>query len=262
MTVPTIVGRCRHARLFLSLTTILCSGLAAPALAQSAPAFRQVDENGVDLVQGDFRLDFREGSIGAGRAELALVRRNVSIKPYDWDQITFAKSGSGAGTTYTIGLPGGTSDTFTGLALTAAKHNGATLTRNTSYDFTYTAADDTTINFTDPTDSYDVESDTVSSFCGPHEGSSCALLPMRMTNPTGSSVTFTWDLYGMPDGTGGTSYEYRLAKVANSFGYSVAFAYGDNSTGGSTPPPLAWLQRATATFSNDALGSGPVATLS
>ena len=263
MTVPTFVGRSRRARLaLLTLSTVLCSGLAAPALAQSAPAFRQVDENGVDLVQGDFRMSFKEGSIGSGRGELALVRRNATLAPYDWDQVTFFKSGSGSGATYRIGLPGGTSDTFTGAFLTAAKHNGATLTRNNSWDYTYTAADGTEINFTDPTDSYDVETDVISSFCGPHEGSSCELLPSQMTSATGQAVAFTWDLYTTPDGTGGTTYFYRLAGVANSFGYSVEFAYAYDSYGSSTPPPLSWRQRSTATFRNNAVSTAAQGTVS
>src|SRR4051812_38566308 len=47
---------------------------AAPALAQSSPAFRNLDANGVDLTQGDFLTSFSEGSVGSGAASLALLR--------------------------------------------------------------------------------------------------------------------------------------------------------------------------------------------
>ena len=264
MTHPTSVGRGRPLarRALLALSTVLCSGLAAPVLAQTALPYRQIDENGVDLVQGDFVMSFKEGSIGSGRGELALVRRNASLAPYDWDRITFRKSGSGAGAIYTVGLPGGVGDTFTGSLLTAAKRNGATLTRNTSYSYTYMAADGTRIEFNDPTNSYDVETEVVSSFCGPNEGSDCQLLPSQMTDAQGSSTTFVWDLYAMPDGGGGTYYDYRLQSVGNSFGYSVGFNYADNSHPWGTPPSSGWKQRSTAIFRNVAVSTAAQGTVS
>lgn len=78
-------------RVALALSTSLVSGLAAPALAQ-APEYRNLDANGVDLTKGDFVMSFKEGSIGSGPAELALVRRNVTHKPTQWDQLSFRRT--------------------------------------------------------------------------------------------------------------------------------------------------------------------------
>ena len=266
MTVPTFVGRSRRARLaLLTLSTMLCSGLAAPALAQTGAAFQTLDENNVDLVSGWYQMSFKEGSIGSGRGELALVRHNATTRSYQWDSIRFTKSGSGTNTSYTVYLPDGTSDTFTGTLLTAKKHNGATLTRNSSWDYTYTAADSTRINFTDPTGAYDYDVGTqvTSSFCGPHATSDCELLPSQIISPAGSTVSFTWEVYQMSYFDGGISYSTRMTKVANSFGYSVTFDYLDNSIGGSgAPPPSDWFYRSAATFRNDAVSSAVQGTVS
>ncbi len=52
----------------LLATSALCGLFAQPAAAQSsgAPAFSNLDANGVDLTHGGFHLSFLEGSIGSG----------------------------------------------------------------------------------------------------------------------------------------------------------------------------------------------------
>ena len=51
------------------------TALTAPAFAQTSPPprFSQVDDNGVDLVTGDYALAFTEGSIGSGEGALSLT---------------------------------------------------------------------------------------------------------------------------------------------------------------------------------------------
>lgn len=59
----------------LLLSTILVSGLAAPAFAQSAPApepYRANDEHGVDLATGTFNMEFTQGSIGPSDGGVAV----------------------------------------------------------------------------------------------------------------------------------------------------------------------------------------------
>src|SRR5699024_10349601 len=129
------------------LTTIHASGLAAPATAQS---FRNLDENGVDLTLGDYVMSFTEGSIGSGPAELALVRRDVTNRPTQWDKLTFHITGSGGSTLVTIGREGGYVDKFTGSGLANAKANGGTLTRSNPAYYTYQLADGTSITFENP----------------------------------------------------------------------------------------------------------------
>ena len=68
-------------RSLLFSTTILCSGLATPALAQtpgsiSPPPVRQsIDENGIDVVRGTYNIAQTDVSIGGpGRHGLSFRR--------------------------------------------------------------------------------------------------------------------------------------------------------------------------------------------
>ena len=51
------------------------SAFTTPTFAQSAadPSYRNWDENGVDLVRGDYQLQFNEGTIGSGQTEVVPV---------------------------------------------------------------------------------------------------------------------------------------------------------------------------------------------
>src|SRR5215210_5778755 len=76
--------------LFLSTTALASSAYAQ--FAQS-PTFRQIDDNGVDLVQGDLITSLTEGSIGSGAAALPLNRRFGNLQGINsggttqWDRI-------------------------------------------------------------------------------------------------------------------------------------------------------------------------------
>jgi len=236
--------------------TAFAALVATPAAAQTNYDFRQVDANGVDLVRGDFVLSFAEGSIGSGRAAMSLERSNAYSQS-QWDHYTFRRTLSGSTATFTIGFPGGVQDRFTGTAsLTSwspAKANGATLTRS-GWTYIYGAPDGTTITFIDP--SYSGESGfPTSSFCSDATQTSCDLIPASIDFPDGRSIAFDFTLYDMPDGSGGTSYEYRLAKVTNGFGYAIGFAYQDNSYSYGSPPSTAWRARSRADFFNNAVST-------
>ena len=64
-------------RIALSLTTILASGLAAPAMAQSPHP--NLDANGVDLTDGTFNLRLPIASVGSGQAEMPLAMDLVTM---------------------------------------------------------------------------------------------------------------------------------------------------------------------------------------
>ncbi|MGK6320618.1 hypothetical protein [Sphingomonas sp. DT-204] len=121
-------GRLRARRALLALSTILASGVAAPALAQTnaAPPVRQsVDANGVDLFLGKMSYDAPELSAGQGDVAGLSFRR-------------FSKSGAGgdtlwgaltvSGSTVYVVL-GGNSDRFTvsGSTYANTEGNGSTL---------------------------------------------------------------------------------------------------------------------------------------
>ena len=102
-----------------ALAALLAStALAPPAWAQLSPypLYRNLDENGVDLVRGDYILSLKEGSIGSGVAELPLIRTSGSASQHQWDRYTFDRSVSGSNVTIRIGMPGGFYEQFTGTA--------------------------------------------------------------------------------------------------------------------------------------------------
>mgnify|MGYP006204476057 CR=1 FL=1 len=79
--------------------------LASAASAQlTGPAFRNLDSNGVDLTQGDYVLNFVEGSIGSGIDQLTLVRTNTSGRGSQWDNIRLQKWQNGSTETVDIML--------------------------------------------------------------------------------------------------------------------------------------------------------------
>jgi RHS repeat-associated protein len=253
-------GKDRARLALLSLTTILCSGLAAPAFAQTAPDFRNLDANGVDAINGDLVLDVSEASIGSGDAELKLVRQNNQFAPSQWDGYFFIRTQSGSTTTIRIGLPDRTGDTFVNGV--SGKSDGATLT-GAGNSYTYRRPDGTSVTFTDqnaPGNSDGI----ITNFCG-SEGTanSCELLPTTIAAPDGRTVTLAFGRYsypGVPQGTTPTTvYGKRLWTIDNSYGYRIRFAYASGGISphgsGSTPPPAAWLTRASARFFNTAVST-------
>jgi len=118
-----------------------CVFLATTALSHAAladnPIYRNWDENGVDLVLGDFQFNFPEATIGRGRALLSLVRvNNGSNESSQWDRVRLRTSTVGAVTTYRVTLPDGSDDVFQGNVssgqLTSTKGNMASRARRTS----------------------------------------------------------------------------------------------------------------------------------
>ena len=121
--------------------------LSTPAHAQTQPLYRNWDENGVDLVQGDFELSFEEGSIGSGPAELSLVRvTGGGQATSQWDRIFFEQTNPGGVLRTIIGLPHGRYEIFTGPTFINTKGNGGTLTHG-DLSYTYTSPEGTTITF-------------------------------------------------------------------------------------------------------------------
>jgi hypothetical protein len=149
------------------LAGTIYGGLAATsAAAQSAPTFRTLDANGVDLVKGDFLTSFAEGSIGSGAAELALLRMlgatgsNGTRGSSQWDYILFSIAPTGTYVDF-----GSRVDKFPG-----AESRGAALSGSDDF-YQYRSADGTVIAFTDPSPGGD------STYCDGSVQASCVLLP-------------------------------------------------------------------------------------
>jgi RHS repeat-associated protein len=212
---------------------------SSPALAQivNLPSYRNLDENGVDLGTGTFVMNFEEAAIGTGSARLPVVRVAVSDTPSQWDAITFRRTVKISGSTVRIGLPGQVEDSFTaplnGGSVSDLQY-GETLDQTPS-GYTYSVADGSKIDF-------DYQPNG-SNFCQAAL-SGCVLIPSRIVYPNGNTVTFTHDIYLTSGGTA----EWRIAKIANTFGYAINFTYQTGGTSGGASAPAGWHTRASAVF--------------
>src|SRR5438309_2801396 len=249
----------RKAPLWALLATSACCGLAAsPAAAQTwtvQPGHRAVDGNGVDLVNGGFYLDFKEGSIGSGKAELALVRRNANVS--QWDNIFLERTQSGSAATVTVTV-GRETETFTGTisSLTSTAADGGSLAVGGG-GYLYTTHDGTVIEFTDPTN-HGWNGATNLCYYDTAQTASCRLMPDQITAPDGKSLYLAWDIADHcsttfnSDNSLDCQYFWRLSQIDNDFGYALRFAYASDIGGGTygSLPPSAWTQRTQVDFFN------------
>jgi len=229
----------------LGLSTILCSGLVAPAAAQTPPTYRNLDGNGVDLTHGDYQMGLVEGSIGSGGSELALVRDGPWFSGYNghrWDSIRLNEYS----VKRSVSL-GQRAEWFNGSVSEQAV--GSTLT-NSGGNYVYRSANGATIEFMprDPN-------------CTPTSSQPCIWVPSAMRMPDGKAINLEYEQWLIcPDVPIGeeiicTVDSVRLTRVRNSAGYSVAFTYAGSGSGGTSGPPLDWLKRTRADFYNSAAGA-------
>jgi RHS repeat-associated protein len=251
--------------------TAYCGLAAAPASAQTGPTYRNLDSNGVDLVRGDFLTSFPEGSIGAGDAELALLRMlgatggSGTAGSSQWDHIVLSIVSSGTWVDF-----GSRTDKFPG-----AEVRGATLSGSAN-SYQYRSPDGTIIAFGDPT-----ENGTATNFCDGSTKPSCMLVPTSITAPDGKVVNINYEFWTLCIETAANSgppyylpmegepstidcqYTPRIASVTNSFGYEIRFAYASAaSSGATTNPPATFHQRTGAAFYNSNAGSSALASVS
>lgn len=254
-------GRARLA--LLSLSTILCTGLAAPAIAQDFPTFRNLDANGVDLTQGDFSSGFVEGSIGSGDGELVLQRvvRNSGITGLigdsQWDNMLLNYTASTGNIVVNLRA--------LGYRFPGSESRGSTLS-GTGGLYQFRSPDGTVVNFGDPSAGSDI-----SNFCGAPIGSSnCMLVPTSITSPDGKTATLEYEFWQRcdrqqtPDDPVNCTFTPRLLRVSNTQGYSITFAYASNPGPGISRvnPPDTFRQRTSATFRNTKVGTSALASVS
>jgi len=261
--MKTTSSRARTLACALLAGTFYSAVAAAPAAAQSAPTFRTLDPNGVDLVKGDFLTSFPEGSIGSGEAELVLLRMvgaiggNGTLGTSQWDRMIFNITSSGTYVDF-----GSRVDKFPG-----AESRGSSLAGSDDSYF-YRSADGTVIAFGNPTSGFDAN------YCDGTTKPSCILLPMSITSPDGKVVTINYEFYTKciqppppsdpeqepePPNCSNTP---RIASVSNSFGYEIRFSYVSGTTGSTSTPPATFHQRNGASFYNVNASSSPLAAVS
>lgn len=262
MTTSTFVERRRLcARLALALSTVLCSGLAAPAFASTPHP--NLDANGVDLTDGTFNPSLPIYTIGSGQAELPLVLTptNGNNGLDNWSGIQTYQTVVGSVTTISVFL-GNTFDTFTsadGFAV-SKRGTGATLTASGS-SAVYHTLEGVTITFYNPNPAGFGGGTT--NFCNDTATTYCTLLPSSIDGKAGLTVAYNWDVNPnctspqTPDTDGNCNEYWRLRAVSNDAGYGITWAYV-NETG---PQVAAYFRKSSAAFSNaNVSGSPPVAT--
>ena len=248
----------------LLLSTILTTGITAPALAQTAPApepYRNNDEHGVDLVTGTFNMNMLEGDIGPANGGVKMVRHYGQSGYRDnWSgDLRITTEGSTSVATINFGR---LSERFTKQSgvWVAAKANGATLTETSEEgELIYGSADGKSIRYRSPIVLGGMFSSTgiemPPEYCNSTNALACAV-PVETLEPSGEKYTLTWHAPTRcvwPGGTPGGADEptcttvYRLSDVRSNSGYAMKIKYQGNSTTGSSLPS-AWLARSTVRF--------------
>lgn len=241
----------RNSRRAFACALFATTALATPALAQQTtyPLYRNWDENGVDVVQGDFHFNVEEASIGSGKARLALVRQDASLFPYEWDARTLHQDKVGTTVTTSARKPDRSYFRFTNGVSDAG--DGATLTLTTdpvtgNEAYEIDDRDGVKYLYVDP-----VGIDGgATNFCSGAQGPPCDMVLSTITKPDGTVTTVTtrlWHQNGTP------VYFTRVTSVANNFGYSINFVYVSNGLSGSSPPPDSWYQRSTASLKQNGI---------
>lgn len=225
--------RLRAHRILLSLSTVLASGVALPAWAQSSPAasstpgvYQPVDQRGVDLFSGGFSFDHADVSIG----DMAYVRSFRGNGFFD----NFMGSVSSSGTTYTIAI-GGSSETFTltgvigsGGTFSADQAKGSTLTYAAGGDYQYVTRDGTKYHL----------------YVG-------FRYPASIERPDGTVDTIQTKTISWCRDTGDGCLprsSTRLQQIDRSNGYSLKFSYASNAT--PTTSASEWLRLTKVTAFN------------
>ncbi len=248
----------------LLISTILASGLAAPAFAQTAAPepYRNTDEHGVDLVTGSFNIDMEEGSIGPANGGVKMVRYYGQSGYRDNWSGDLRKTMEGSVEVITINL-GKISERFTkqGGVWVSARAQGATLTETVANaEFVYRAADGSSVTYKSPTaisGSFDSTAvDMPGAYCNSTNALACGL-PVESLEPSGEKYALTWNV---PDYCTWPANEpqnvdnrtcktvYRLSDVRSNSGYAMKVKYQGDSTGNNTGVPPAWFVRSGLKF--------------
>ena len=238
----------RRARTWLVATSILASGVAAPALAQDAPLYANGDSNGVDLVTGKFTFSMTEGSVGTGENEIILERTLLESARWTDNWSGNLRREIAGGTARAILEFGSISDVFTLSGSTAIpiKGDGSSLTISGNDTYTFTSRNGTVFVF----ETKDDDAPFYPTGCAPG-GTSQRLcgIPVSITKPNGAQFTLEWQVHRGcnfdEDGDCTSERAFpRLSAIVSRSGNRVQFQYDDAAEGGS----FEWFQRLGARF--------------
>ena len=222
----------RARRSLFALSTILCSGLAFPALAQVAatpPVRTSIDSNGVDLFLGTMNVDGPILSAGGGSQGISWQKFNHGGGWGDNLVATLNISGT------TISVSFGTrTDRFTqsGTTYTPTEGNGSSLSFANNI-YTYTTNDGTIAHFSNI-------------YVGSYPYGANSGIITDITKPTGETLTYAYNSVqycaATKSGSSGDictqkRYAYRVSSVASNSNYKLNFVYGPYSNPGTAELP-------------------------
>ena len=257
----------RHLSKALLLSTILASGIAAPAVAQTTAApepFLNTDEHGVDLESGQFNMDMPEGDIGPAQGGVSMVRYYGQSGYRDNWSGDLRKTTEGATEVITITF-GKVSERFTKQSgvWVSAKANGATLIETVAdAEFIYRSADGETVRYQSPNvlgqQSPDLSPSITmpGAYCSTANAISCGV-PVETTDPSGEKYTLTWQTAEQcvydPELNAECNRQYRLSDVRSLSSYGMKVKYqSDQANTGTVQNPGApapgWFNRAGLRF--------------
>jgi RHS repeat-associated protein len=266
----------------LSVSTAVIFSLVEPAVAQNlaAPsAFKNVDDNGVDLTNGTYTLGVTAGSIGSGESEILLTNYfGGGTINRDSVQVTLSRSTSGTTVkSVTIQLAfGDRSESFTGTptstTFVAAQANGATLTKLNAESYLYVSSDGESTTFgvapnTTITNSGPLllSPNASAAYCTTNYETSCRLLGINSIKSSGRRLDYDWRTSAKCVTTTTSSGQQMLCVVAdrltyiqNNSGYRVDFSYLSDVGPSSTVEKTNWLARTQAVFTNTSVAGNPL----
>jgi RHS repeat-associated protein len=243
----------------LACALLTTTSLTAPAIAQTAPPrFSQIDENGVDLVTGDYTFSFTEGAIGQGEGAVALTSFGPGGNSRtQWSGLLYQRTVGGTPLIYVEF--GNIAETFSisGGTYTSTLANGGTLVSLGSGQYRYTASDGTQIVYdNDHQEPFDLTTYVVNQpLCQPADAGTCAI-PISVTRPGGMVFTLDWNVIPHCDGYDGelncinpTAF-VRFGGVTSSANYRFLLTYVTDNPGGGSVPQTDWYRRNAASFTN------------
>lgn len=229
----------RRLRVLLGLSTILCSGIAAPAFAQATdglprPAVQSSpDSYGVDLATGALNLSIADISAGAEGSGISHKRHWLGFDKWrDEFDITLVE---GNGKVTVSGGAGSGTFTASGGSYVSDQGDGSTLTRPNG-NFVLTASDGTVTTF----DHYDYRD---------------GYRATQVRRPDGETLnlTYTFGSFWLSDQFGEPVEMSRPEAVQSSSGYRLTFQYANNQPN-SRESAKQWLLRTGITLTNTQRG--------
>lgn len=235
------------------------TALATPSNAQLAsftPPFNNVDAQGVDLTTGAYNFSLKEGSIGAGDAELALFRFWTGAGWRDNLTGSLTRKIINGQKIVTLDL-GTTSSSFkqVGGVFAPDKADGSTLTElSNGTSYTYEDRNGSKITYVIPNGINGEPATAGIGFCKDAASTHCQLVPSRIQRRDGYDINIVWAVgvrcnINQPY----CYYAHRLSSISNNAGYSMAIVYQTNTYHASTHTQ--WLTRTAVNFSNSQASS-------